>query len=126
VFRMRRAAAGFTDRAGTQVPSPTRVFLLTGIARPERVAVDLERLGIVIAGAAAFPDHHRFSESDIAAAVREAKAAGVDAIVTTLKDVPRLPARVDEAIPLLVFRVRTEIDDEARFRQRVLAAAGAA
>ena len=126
VFRVRRAAAGFTDRAGAEVPPPARVFLLTGIARPERVAADLERQGIVIAGTAAFPDHHRFGEGDIAAALRDAAAAGVDAIVTTLKDVPRLPASQGEALPLRVFRVRAEIDDEPRFRQRVLAVAGAA
>ena len=126
VFRVRRAAAGFTGRDGTEAPAPARVFLLTGIARPERVAADLERQGIVVAGRAAFPDHHRFSEADIASAVCDAQGARVDAIVTTLKDVTRLPAGLGESLPLRVFRVRTEIDDEPRFRQRVLAVAGGA
>jgi tetraacyldisaccharide 4'-kinase len=124
VFRVRRAPAGFTDLGGSEAPAPVRVFLLTGIARPERVTADLERQGIVVAGKATFPDHHRFRDQDIAAALRDAATAGVDAIVTTLKDVPRLPASVGSTIPLRVFRVRTEIEDEARFRERVLAAAG--
>jgi tetraacyldisaccharide 4'-kinase len=126
VFRLRRAPAGFTDVGGTEAPPPARVFVLTGIARPERVRADLERQGIVVAGQATFPDHHRFRAEEIAAALRDAVTAGVDAIVTTLKDVPRLPASAGSSIPLRIFRVRTEIEDEPRFWLRVLAAAASA
>jgi tetraacyldisaccharide 4'-kinase len=126
VFRVRRAAAGFTDAGGADAVRPARAFLLTGIARPERVTADLHRQGIVVAGQATFPDHHRFREEDISVALRDAATAGADAIVTTLKDMPRLPSSAGSTIPLRVFRVRTEIEDEPRFRRRVLAAAAAA
>jgi tetraacyldisaccharide 4'-kinase len=125
VFRVRRLPAGFTDVGGTDAPQPSRAFLLTGIARPERVTTDLERLGIAVAGKATFPDHHRFRDQEIASALREAVAAAADAIVTTLKDVPRLPAGIGGSIPLRIFRVGTGIEDEPRFRERVLAAAEA-
>jgi tetraacyldisaccharide 4'-kinase len=125
VFRVRRVPAGFTDLAGAPVAAPRRVFLLTGIARPERVTADLERQGTRVAGQAAFPDHHRFRADELEAAVREAETVGVEAIVTTAKDAERLPAMA-RSVPVFVFRVRCEIDEEGRYRERLLAVAGGA
>lgn len=125
VLRVRRVPAGFTDVSGAPVCAPRRVFLLTGIARPERVAADLGGQGIEVAGRAAFPDHHRFRADELQAALRDAEKGGVDAIVTTAKDAQRLPVMAGP-VPVLVFRVRCEIDDEARYRERLLAVAGGA
>jgi tetraacyldisaccharide 4'-kinase len=125
VLRVRRASAGFTDLAGAAVEPPRRVFLLTGIARPERVVADIEGLGIAVAGRATFADHHRFGADELEAAGRRASAEAVDAIVTTAKDAQRLPP-VAAPVPILVARIRCVIDDEDRFRARLLAVAGPA
>jgi tetraacyldisaccharide 4'-kinase len=125
VFRMRRRAGGFFDLAGTPAPAPARAFLLTGIARPERVASDLSRQGIVLAGHAAFPDHHRFRPEEVEPILTRARSAGADAIVTTAKDAVRLPAGAGP-LPVLVSRVRCEVEDEPRFRERLLAVTGGA
>jgi len=122
VMRVRRRPAGFFDLAGAAVPPPSRAFLLTGIARPERVASDLAAQGLALAGHAAHPDHHRFRADEVASVMRRALAAGADAIVTTAKDATRLPGP-ERPLPILVFRVRCEVDDPPAFRERLLAAA---
>jgi len=122
VFRVRRRPAGFVDAAGAVAPAPARAFLLSGIARPERFARDVASAGPAVIGHAVFPDHHRFRLEEVEAAAHDARALGADAMVTTAKDVVRLPAG-PAGLPWLVFRVRTDVDDEARFRERLLAAA---
>ena len=123
VLRVRRHPVGFFDLAGAPAPAPARAFLLTGIARPERVAADLVAQGTAIAGQAAFADHHPFRAEEIESVLRQAVTTGADAIVTTAKDAVRLPA-LRSARPLLVWRVRCVVDDEERLRARLLAAGG--
>ncbi|MCA3015642.1 MAG: tetraacyldisaccharide 4'-kinase, partial [Myxococcaceae bacterium] len=69
----------------------TRAFVLTGIARPERFVETLRGLGLEVAGARPFPDHHRFSLRELAEVTRAAAALGAT-VVTTEKDRERLPA----------------------------------
>jgi tetraacyldisaccharide 4'-kinase len=123
VVRARRRPAGFFDLAGAPARAPARPFLLTGIARPERVVADLVAQGLTLAGQAAFADHHPFRPDEIQAVGREAERSGADAIVTTAKDAVRLPVAAS-APPVLVWRVRCAVDDEDRFRARVLAVGG--
>ncbi len=125
VLRARRCPAGFFDRAGAPARAPARPFLLTGIAWPERVVSDLAAQGLPLAGHAAFADHHRFRPDEIEAVGRQAERSGADAIVTTAKDAVRLPV-AGSAPPVLVWRVRCAVDDEARFRARVLGVGGGA
>lgn len=125
VFRVRRQPAGFFDRAGLAVPAPARAFLLTGIARPERVAADVARQGTSVVGHAVFADHHRFRAEEVEASARRAADAGAGAIVTTAKDAVRLPPAPAGSLPVVVFRVTCAIEDAARYRSLLLAAAGA-
>jgi tetraacyldisaccharide 4'-kinase len=125
VVRVRRRPAGFFDVAGAPAPPPARAFLLTGIARPARVAADLAAQGTAVTGHAAFADHHRFRPDEIASVSRQAEASGAEAIVTTAKDAVRLPATA-WVRPLLVWRVRCAVDGEDRFRERLLAVGGGA
>jgi tetraacyldisaccharide 4'-kinase len=65
-------------------------FALSSIANPSDFEATVERIGLRVVARAAFPDHHRYTDDDLArigAAVRSA-AAGV--IVTTEKDAVRL------------------------------------
>ena len=125
IFRVRRVPAGFVDLAGAPAPAPARAYLLTGIARPERVATDLAVRGTAVTGHAAFADHHRFRGDEIEAVLRAADRSGADAVVTTAKDAVRLPATMG-ARPVLVWRVRCAVEDEERFRARLLAVGGGA
>jgi tetraacyldisaccharide 4'-kinase len=125
VLRVRRRPGGFFDLAGASVPIPARAFLLTGIARPARVATDLLAQGTTVTGHAAFPDHHRFHPGEVESVLRQAETSGADAVVTTAKDAVRLPAATN-ALPVLVWRVRCVVDDEDRFRRRLLEVGGGA
>jgi len=124
VLRVRREARGFESPEGAAVAAPLRPWLLTGIARPERVARDLALQGLTIAGHDAFADHHAFRREELAAVWRRAEEAGADAVVTTAKDAVRLPPAAREArsaLPVLVFRVRCVVEDLAALRRRLLA-----
>jgi tetraacyldisaccharide 4'-kinase len=125
IFRARRVPAGFFDLAGAPASPPAHAYLLTGIARPERVATDLAMRGTVVTGHAAFADHHRFRADEIETALRAAERSGADAVVTTAKDAVRLPGSLGVR-PILVWRVRSAVEDEERFRARLLAVGGGA
>ena len=122
-FRSGRRVVGVFDTDGGKRPPPTRPFLLSAIARPERFEADARSLGPEPVGHARFRDHHAFSAAEVRAVGERARAAGADALLTTAKDAVRLPeAGID--LPVLVLRIAAEIADETRFRARLLAVAG--
>jgi tetraacyldisaccharide 4'-kinase len=78
------------DRDSVVVPSNSRVFLVTGIARPDRFTADVLSVGWDISGAIEFRDHHRYTARDVRRIAAEAKAAGSMIVLTTEKDAVRL------------------------------------
>jgi tetraacyldisaccharide 4'-kinase len=120
-FRVCRQPLGFFDLDGHPRAAPVRPFLLSGIANPERFWSDVAAVVPGVAGRSSFPDHHRFTAEEIRRVEDQARAARADAVVTTAKDAERLP-RAAPDLPALVFRIAAQIEDEARFRERVLAA----
>jgi tetraacyldisaccharide 4'-kinase len=114
-----REALGFFTPAGDPAPAPAQAFILCGIARPERLVADVAAGGTNIAGQARFRDHHPFRCSEIDDVVRRARGRRADAIVTTEKDLLRLPY-LPTAIPVLVSRFEIVLSHEDRLRGRVL------
>ena len=121
LFRVRRRVLGFFDLAGKEQPAPSRPFLVSAIARPERFEADAAACVDKVAGQLRFRDHHFFAPGEWLRVLQSARAAGADAVVTTAKDAVRLPAAAAE-LPVLVLRIQACIDDEPRFRARLLAA----
>jgi tetraacyldisaccharide 4'-kinase len=80
------------DRDSVVVPANSRVFVVTGIARPDRFINDILSVGWDVCGSIEFRDHHRFSPRDIRRIAAEAKATGSMIILTTEKDAVRLAA----------------------------------
>ncbi|MCU0701967.1 MAG: tetraacyldisaccharide 4'-kinase [Myxococcaceae bacterium] len=76
--------------ASGRVATPRRVVALTGIARPQRFLTTVRGLGLEVVGAWHFPDHHRFSASELTRVSSDATRLGA-VIVTTEKDRERLP-----------------------------------
>lgn len=120
-FVVRRRRAGFVDREGAPVDPPRRPFLLAGIAHPERFAADMREACGEPAGSAFFPDHHSFRADELETAVRSALAAGADALVTTEKDLPRLPPAA--GLPVRALRIGVDVEGADLLRERVLAVA---
>jgi tetraacyldisaccharide 4'-kinase len=67
---------------------PTKVVLLTGIARPERVVDSLRRVGVQVVRHFVQADHQRFPAELVQEAQAEAARLGTT-LVTTAKDVQR-------------------------------------
>jgi len=98
----------------------SRVGLLTGVARPGSVRRTVEGLGAQVAQAFAFPDHHRFTESEVAEALRETSRAGASLLVTTEKDAVRLPPGSAGDDRFRVVRIDAEVVAGARELQAAL------
>jgi tetraacyldisaccharide 4'-kinase len=86
-----------------------RVGLLTGVARPGSVRRTVEGLGAEVVEAYPFPDHHRFTEGEVAHALEAASRAGATQLVTTEKDAVRLPVALAGDDRLRVVRIDAEI-----------------
>jgi len=74
------------------------VVLLLGIARPGRVRASLEALGARVVAVHAYADHHVFTPAELEAATASAAAHGAR-LITTEKDLERLPVGVDVLAP---------------------------
>ena len=88
------------------VPSGSKVLAVSGIANPERFVTSLGEQGYIVVDAMTFPDHHRFTENDLAAIETKMKSAGADAVLTTSKDAVRFevlnPSFAIFHVPLIV------------------------
>jgi tetraacyldisaccharide 4'-kinase len=121
------AGAGYVDHPGfgTELPvfraklEPVRgerlkgshLLAFAGIGRPEKFFASLKRLGAVLVGTRAFPDHHRYRAHQIAKLQREAEQAGAS-LVTTAKDIVRVPPAARAGIEVLEVEIRWD-DPEA-------------
>ena len=102
VLRARLEQQGVAELAGR------RVFAFAGIGIPEKFFTGLRASGAVLAGTAAFADHHPYTAADIRRVL--ARAAAAEALpVTTPKDAVRLPAGLRAC--LRVVGVRLVWDD---------------
>ena len=104
--------AGLWDAAGTSRATPARAVAFCGIGGPDDFFADLAALGIEVAATRAFPDHHRYRETDLAAIAALAAAQGA-VPVTTEKDLARLsePQRLQG---LLALRIEAEPHEPER------------
>ena len=105
-----------TDLAtGAERSMPESCYVVTGIARPERVLTLLHDLGVNVVGHRPFPDHHDYTKQDVAAVIAAAKGT---TIVTTSKDAVKLHGFVDmvvaAGIDVTVVHIRATIDEGAR------------
>lgn len=86
-----------------------RVLAVCGIARPESFERTLDGLGAVVRNLAAFPDHHRFTAQEAEALAREADAERCEYVITTEKDILRLPTEGALAGRVRALRMETSV-----------------
>jgi len=98
----RRAGAG--EVAG-------RAVVLSGIARPEGFEATCQALGMDVALGIRFDDHHWYSEADADMIERAMKERGCDWLITTEKDLWRLPAGLRQRARAV--RISLRVDDAA-------------
>jgi tetraacyldisaccharide 4'-kinase len=98
------------------VPLPTLPLAFCGIARPESFTKMLTGSRYEPLEMVAFPDHHPYSEVDVAKLLERARQTGANGFVTTEKDAvkitPELRGRLEDVGPLIVARLNVELVDE--------------
>lgn len=81
-----------------------RLLAFTGIGRPQKFFATLRALGAELVATRQFPDHHPFRLAEVEALRREAERMGTR-LVTTAKDIVRLPAAARGGIEVLEIAV---------------------
>jgi tetraacyldisaccharide 4'-kinase len=76
------------------------VFAFAGIGRPQKFFATLDALGAKLVDKRAFPDHHLYRPREIESLLRAAREAGA-ALVTTAKDIVRVPPPLSGGIEVL-------------------------
>jgi tetraacyldisaccharide 4'-kinase len=100
--------------APTASLSPGPYLAFAGIGRPAKFLKTLKSLDADLAGVRWFADHHPYTEREIAALKAQAAKAHAR-LITTEKDLVRLPLSWREGISVLP--VRAQLADEAAFRR---------
>ena len=77
-----------------------KVVAFCGIGRPEKFFATLREIGAEVTEAVGFPDHHPFTRREIAALSARAAASNAR-LVTTVKDLTRLPADIRDNVAVL-------------------------
>jgi tetraacyldisaccharide 4'-kinase len=85
------------------------VVAFAGIGRPAKFFHTLERLGAKLVEAYAFPDHHPYHPTEIGELLAKAETHAA-ALVTTTKDLVRIPPHLREQIGVL--RIEVDWQDE--------------
>src|SRR5207253_3256890 len=101
-----------------------RLLAFAGIGRPEKFFATLRALNATLVGTQRFPDHHLFRAAEIDLLRRNAAKSGAR-LITTRKDIVRLPPKLREGIEVLDVEVRwLDPTAIARLMAPVISAAG--
>ena len=83
-------------------------FALSSIANPDDFEATVERIGVRVVSRAVLPDHHCYTENDLALIGAAVRAAGAAVIVTTEKDAVRL-AGWRPPVPVVALGIEIEV-----------------
>jgi tetraacyldisaccharide 4'-kinase len=121
-FRVARAIGAPRTLSGDSivVPPESRVFLVAGIARPERFFSDVASAGWHVVGSIAFRDHHQFTARDVARISKAARTAAAAIVLTTDKDAVRLDSTLVGDLPIAAVPLVVDIEPADRFREWLL------
>jgi tetraacyldisaccharide 4'-kinase len=121
-FRVARALGvprTFTGES-VVVPPESRVFLVSGIARPERFFSDVAAAGWHVVGTLAFRDHHQFDAGDVARITKAARSAAAAIVLTTEKDAVRLETQTLGDLPIASVPLIVDVEPTNQFRDWLL------
>ncbi|MDE3111006.1 MAG: tetraacyldisaccharide 4'-kinase [Acidobacteriota bacterium] len=100
-----------------------KFFAFCGVGNPAAFLADLDRWKVQIAGHKFFRDHHKYEQTDVDALVKEARAAGADALVCTEKDAFNLAGVSMCAMEAFYCVISLCVDREDDFRRLLMATA---
>ena len=94
-------------------------FAFAGLGNPRLFPRSLQCAGYKVAGSLAFPDHVRYTQSDIDSLVESARESRATSLVTTAKDAVKLGG-LNFEIPCFVVEVRAQVEEADRFRRFII------
>ncbi len=107
---LREPATGKTHNV--EILTGRTVLAFSGIAKNEDFAALLAELGTTIVKFIPFPDHYRYSNSDVTKILQTAKGLNVDYIVTTEKDYVRIGNRLPASFPTLILVISISFGED--------------
>ena len=100
---------------------PAQPVAFCAIGRPQKFFAQLREAGVNAAAELVFPDHHRYSESDIRHLLASAESNHADGFVATEKDAVNLGALSEKLTPLSVAKLETSLDNADAVLDTILA-----
>ena len=97
------------------IPGASPVFIVSGIAHPERFRTEAVAAGYDVRGALAFADHHPYGAADITRISARALDARAAFVLTTEKDLVRLLPLRPWPFRLAVRRMSVRVEPEQVF-----------
>ena len=88
-----------------------------GLGNPHAFFRTLEKAGIPAMARKVFPDHHRYTGSDLRSLEAAAAQARADCLLTTEKDLVNLPATANLGVPLYWVAIEPVVEEESRLLQ---------
>ncbi len=99
-----------------------RVFAFSGLADNRSFHRSLSELGCHLAGTSRFPDHHWFREDELATVKRAAREAAAQLLVTTQKDMGRIPPSCRWPLDLVVLGIAPDFSRQSQAFEELLSA----
>ncbi len=100
----------------------THLLAFAGIGNPGQFFGSLRIAGLKLAGELCFPDHHRYSRTDMQRLERECQRLGLNTVITTEKDSENGDFLKLTPLRVIVVKVAFEFDDPDGVRSLVLGA----
>ncbi|HVF29713.1 MAG TPA: tetraacyldisaccharide 4'-kinase [Pyrinomonadaceae bacterium] len=100
-------------------PADRPALAFCGLGNPNNFFELLRASDFDVRATKSFPDHHRYTQSDVTRIETEAGSNGAQILLTTAKDFVKLK-RITFEMPVRVIEIRMEIDDEKGFRDLVI------
>ena len=111
---------GYSDQGYLHVEDiPKSVFAFCGIGDSNSFEMGLKTLGINPVKFKAFKDHEPYSTKTIEALIKEIQLANVDHIITTEKDIVKLPNEFLQKHHIFTLRIFHDIDDKESFLEQI-------
>lgn len=109
-FRPTRLVSPTGTKVKPRDLSQVRAAAFCGLGNPGGFAATLEQFGLLVPEEQfrVYPDHHRYSESDLLKLGHWADTLGVDMLVTTRKDLVKIPSARLGNVPVLAVDIAFE------------------
>lgn len=102
-----------TERPGLDSLKGCSGYIFSGIASNERFQQTIVQAGGQVCGTSFFDDHHWYSSDELQEIMLSAVNSGADIIITTEKDLMRIPHDVSWPLDLAVVGVAIKFSDDA-------------